>query len=286
VTGKLTITKTFDTNTGSRASPGSAFGANPVQYNGKTLSNSYFDAVDESCGLLQTAFCSTPFTLKLQFGFGTINNTPTGSLGISGDGAGTFPMDFVPDFKNRLIGKAVTVQALAFANALPGSNPFSTFPLACSPGWCEWMGLPPFSNGYPNPHGFIGIGSGFNYTWSHNDTFQGSTFDAVGVLLHEETEMMCRFASPSPNSSPAPKQGNYVCFSSAGVYATSQTGSQYVSLDGGVTNLYATNCQGSGDMLDLQGTAYVPSGGGANFQQWEARTKQQMDCLGWQWSGL
>ena len=287
--GLLTFTKTFDTNTGSRASPGSSFGT-PVD---ATLANNFFNAVDEACNILAGKFCNSAFTLAVQFGYSTVNNsTITGGAIAENDSNGLTQTVTYANWKSALGTKASTSQATTFQSNLPASAQFGNSNILVQNGYAAWLGLATPST----PHFHMGLGSpsqngGFNYTWTQVGGTTAGTVDAVGAFMHEITEGMGRFWNLTQGGLFAPMAGNYSKFNSANTFSTTQGSSQYISLDKGTTNLYSPGFTAtSGDAFDIDSsTGYsgdiVTNATLGITQLLTTATKQWLDCNGWQWNG-
>lgn len=302
---KLNIVKTFDTNTGSRASPGSAFGGDA------TLANNFFNAVDEACSNFETHFCGSACTINLQFGYGTLNNNSIDPSGIAQNAPNGFWTPTYSSWLSALQSKATSSGALSFYNAYIAkygstTNPFNVggsgsndYTLQFPHAYGVWMG------GIANnsPDGRIGIqtqaAEGVTYTWTQGGgTITGA--DVVGILMHEMRELLGGTAiglTPIPPvglSGPL-FLGNFTRYSASNTFSTTLTGTNYVSLDFGATNLFGSGhtLQTSNDPFDLEISTY----GGATTTDIAAGAqvdtlmplstaeKQWFDAMGWQWNG-
>ena len=275
----LTIVKTFDTNTGTRAAPGSAFGvpADPV------LANNYFNAVDEACTLIQNNFCSAKTrTIEIQFGYGTINNQsiPVGDAAHSSYFANTYTY---AAFRAAVIANAVSANAIAAAATLPASpDPTSS---GVPPGVAVTQALDKMlGSQYSGLDGYVGIKQGTMF-WTQAGG-AGTGYDAVGLMIHEITEVMSRAGA---------KQNFVRDWASADLYAytgigvrTNQLGG-FFSIDGGQTNLGSFNSNSAEDSRDWAALS-SPNGVdacNANVSQnvlneLTTRDTTIMDAMGWQ----
>lgn len=280
--GALIINPTYDTN----SQPGGS------SFENMTIQTGFYAAVAEAIGNFQRRFCRTPLTLGIQFGYGTKNNVAMvgGALGESDPvSVTTYSYSSV---RAALLAKAVTANASAFiTNSVPSG---STGPLGESNVFMRiaqamQLGL----DSAAAPHGYIGLGSqtqtGVTWAWSQS-TVVGGTGDAVGVLGHEIGEVLGRWAV-LPYSPPfsGPYVLNWAMYASVGTRATAYAANQYISSDGGATNINSGGqvLQTSSDAADLSSTGIDVAGSFASggVQAFSNGHNNTMDLSGWQWNG-
>ena len=275
-TGKLTITRQFDTNTGSRASPGSAFAGDA------TLANNFFNGIDEACNFFERHFCRTAKTIVLQFGWGTLDNSPFAG-GLTGNSSVPAGTPVYSTLRSNLISRAVTANAIAALGSFPVSDPTSGNLNVFSAYWVAVLG----SNRFITPDAWIGINSGNTYFWTQSGG-AGTGFDFVGSVQHEISETMDR-TRVVPVTQPNPTTlEDMLTYSGTGVRDWNVGG--YLSVDQGATNDGNWNTTPGNDFGDFDNLT-APGGIDACnallspnvlcvFSQ---RDIDSLDCIGWQY---
>ncbi len=278
----LTIVKTFDTTTGSRASPGSAFGANAVQGNGLTLSENFFNSVDEACGLLEAAFCKTPFTMNVQFGYGTCQNFGLDAGVVATNTSASESAVTYANWKAAVQSKIDSAAAQTAFDNFPAT--ISTTNVSIHTPYSIWLGF--VTN--PGVHLWVGISKNHAWTWTKANGIAGGTRDAVGSWLHEITEGgmgRCR------NTATFGVQWvmNVMAYDAPGSHDYTADNDVYLSIDGGTTNLFGAGqflqtSRSLGDLATLTSDVSGPSQAGVE-NVFSTATKTLMDALGWQATG-
>ena len=279
--GGLTITATYDTNTGTPGSPGPALSGQSF------TAAQWFAGIQELINLWQTQFCASAFTATIQFGYGTINNSPIGGSGLATNQANQTNNPTYAAWKTALSAKKITTVANTFFNALPASDQFSSLGVLLNSICAKWLGI---GGPYTDPLHFIGFNTeaniGAHWTCTQSGSIVGA--DLVGVGGHEWSEGKGRFsvASPSPLGS-RPQPGNYARYTGVGgtLVASGQPAGAIGSIDGGVTNNWpGGTMQTSGDAFDVaQNLGDIVCTGFVNAKQLLTQNSiNYMDAIGWQ----
>lgn len=100
--------------------------------------------------------------------------------------------------------------------------------------------------------GYIGFGSGLNYTFS-GTTIASGTYDFVAVAQHEIEEILGRVSGVSSTNTTYLSPFDLFRYTAPGVSSTSYSAPAYFSIDGGTTRLATFNNASSGDRADLNG---------------------------------
>lgn len=196
--------------------------------------------VNAACQYLD-GLLTSPISLHIDVGYGTIDGQALDS-GALGESQGSF------QFANY----ASVVSALRAANE-PGSSTLPSSPpngasLVLSSAQAKALGM---SSGRSSLDGYVGFAS--NATWDYDPTESKAppfnSYDFVGTVLHEVTEVMGRVSFL--NQSGEIGLLDLFRFASAGTLQSTTGNPSYFSVDNGVTHLLAFNNFQTGDQGDL-----------------------------------
>lgn len=274
--GGLTITATYDTNTGTPGSPGSALSGQSF------TAAQWFAGIQEFINLMQTQFCASAFTAFIQFGYGTLNNVAIGGSGLGVNQAAQTNVPTYAAWKTAITSKAITTNASNFISHLPGSDPIGGG-LQLNSLLAAWLGI---GGPYTHPHHFIGINTeahiGANWTCTQAGSIIGA--DLVGTCGHETSEGWGRFVTVNPVPGfVLPQPGNYCYFTHTGgtMITSGQPAGAIGTLDQGATNNWSTGTmQTSGDAFDIIPATYSGDMAcGAQINQKQLLTQNTINYL-------
>lgn len=160
--------------------------SNNAAYN-PTLYTEYTSSVQAAVQYYEDTI-TNPITLRISFGWGEVGGSPieSGAIGESN----TYITSY--SYSRLLAGVKATDTASAVQKAavstLPSSDPTggATFNIATAE--AKALGL---LSSYTSSDGSVGLDSSQNYSWSQSNIVPG-TYDAVGTLEHEISEVMGR----------------------------------------------------------------------------------------------
>jgi len=226
-------------------------------------------AVTAAIDYYETAI-TNPMTITIGFGYGEVDGLSLGrtDLGASLPGGIHDPANYYTYSELRPLLE--NHDTSAGASALPAGDPLSGS--SSNPVWfiddseLLALGITPDILG---DDGYIGLSSSSSFTYNPGARAVSGEYDAIGVLEHEISEVMGRFAYyPSDGDyNPSPGDGVYspldlFRYTSAGALATTG-GPAYFSIDGGSNanpdwfNSYLANQGDAGDWSSSGSTNVV-----------------------------
>ena len=206
--------------------------------------------VNAACQYLD-ALLTSPITVTIGVGYGTINGQPLGS-GSLGESLGSFQF---ADYGT--VAAALAAENAPGASSLPASAPNGAS-LVLASAQAKALGLR--SQAFGEDDGYVGFTNTvqWNFDPTQSKPIPFSSYDFVGTVLHEVSEALGRVSYIGTGGETSLL--DLVRYSSAGTLQLGTGAPSYFSVDGGVTRLlafnnYVTGDQGDlGDWADLNGT--------------------------------
>jgi hypothetical protein len=206
------------------------------------------NALNEAASVISAKLINDPITVTLDIGYGEVGGSPiTGSvLAAAAPTRGTFLTydQLVSDLHNQ----ALSANDRTFLAHLPASDPSggNTANWFVSAAQEKALGL--INPTSTEVDGEVGVSANFTYTFSQSGSIAPGSFDLVGILEHEMTHALGRYAPPgflSPFDLTAydPASGK--------LDLNNGPNSRYFSIDGGAVDLAGIN--GNSDPADFSG---------------------------------
>jgi hypothetical protein len=195
--------------------------------------------VNAACQYLD-ALLTSPITVHIDVGYGTVNGQPIDS-GALGESSGSF-----------IFGNYASAVAALQAAGAPGSSTLPAFApngasLVVSTAQAKALGLGTRST----IDGYVGFDSTASWTYdpTQSKAVPNNSYDFMGTVLHEVTEVLGRVSFlDEPNETSLLDLFRYAA---AGTLQTTTGDPSYFSIDGGVTHKLAFNNFQTGDQGDL-----------------------------------
>jgi autotransporter passenger strand-loop-strand repeat protein len=245
-------------------------------------------------------FNNSGVTLYFNVGFGEIQTGGGGSSTITGNALGESFTFFGGTQTYSTLSSTMSARAAAsgdaadtaaVANDLPATDPTGGKTLVMARAEEKALGLVSGTAGsFANPDGNIGFGSSFSFDYTSGQTPNSGTYDFLGVVEHEISEVMGRNSWLDLNGASDYSALDLFRFSSAGAHQLTTGNPSDFSLDGGNTDLYNWNnfnTGNSGDLGDWAGTTpYTPDSFNDNSNSGvlnpiTSRDTTLLDVLGW-----
>jgi hypothetical protein len=195
-------------------------------------------ALAYAAGVLDTLI-TNPITVTIQVGWNEIGGVALGAGDVAEGGPlGGTGMSYAAVVA-ALRANVTDPAALPMLANLPAAAPSQISSYYIAPAQEKAWGMVPANS--TEADGKIGFGSGYNYSFNPNDQTASGLLEFIGIAEHEITHVLGRINGDGPLE--------LVDYSSAGVYATPNTGG-YFSVDGGRTSLGQFNGIPNGDSAD------------------------------------
>jgi hypothetical protein len=165
-----------------------------LQSTNPTLFGQIAGAISAAIGYFESIFTNS-MTVTIDFGWGENNNIPiTGTTAVAKSNVPGFTTTTYSNLVTALSKADTSAVGLAAVATLPGSDP-TTSPAAPStwvmtPAEALALGLPGVSQGLFA--GWVGLNTGFAFTFDPNNRAVAGKMDAIGVLEHEISEDLGR----------------------------------------------------------------------------------------------
>jgi hypothetical protein len=208
----------------------------------------FLPAFNSAIQFYQTTFID-PITIKLQVGWGTINNKSLvpGALGESLVNGQVFS-NFA-GVKSALMSDAKSAADQTSVSNIAANDPTSgaTFVMA----YAEAKALGLLAANAPALDGFVGFSSTASFTFDPNNRAIAGKNDFIGAAEHEISEVMGRYGMGQN----AGTLGRYspidvFRYSSPGMLDLVPANGAYFSIDGGTTVIHTFNGPNGGDLSD------------------------------------
>ena len=201
---------------------------------GSGLANyaNFQSAVAEAVALLEGAFVAPNITIPITVDWGYIDGQPFSGLGESESFYTTFTYStLLSTLQTLASGQSASANFKKMVTNLPAASP-GVF-------WATVAQAQAWGLGGASVSGYCGFGATNNYTYTRQFGIAAGTYDLVGVICHELTEVMGRQGFLGQNYlelGAACQIADLLAYSSAGVSTWNSYGG-YFSIDGGTTNL-------------------------------------------------
>ena len=212
----------------------------------------FLPAFNSAIQFYQTTF-TDPITIKLQVGWGTVNNQSM-SPGAFGQSLvnGQINSNF-GGVKSALISDAKSAADQTSVAHLPAADPTGGAPYLIAYAEAKALGLLPANA--PALDGFVGFSKTASFTFDPNNRAVTGKYDFIGVAEHEISEVMGRYGM-GQNSG---QLGRYspiddFRYASPGTLDLAPMNGAYFSIDGGITVINTFKGPGGGDLSDWLGT--------------------------------
>jgi len=205
-------------------------------------------AINYVAQLFASSF-SNPITINLDVGWGEIGgqSLSSGALGESETYLNTYSYSQV---RSALTAHATSADQKAAVSTLPSTAPTGNGSYSIATAEAKALSLTAASSSLD---GYVGFGSGYNYTFDPNNQAISGAYDFIGVAAHEITEVMGRDSYLGEGLGYTAL--DLFRYSSPGARQLSAGKTAYFSIDGGSTNLDNLNTVSGGDPGDWASSA-------------------------------
>jgi hypothetical protein len=208
----------------------------------------FLPAFNSAIQFYQTTF-TDPITIKLQVGWGTVNNQSMspGALGqslVNGQINSNFG-----GVKSALVSDVKSAADETSVAHMPATDPTGGAPYLIAYAEAKALGL--LASNAPALDGFVGFSKTASFTFDPNNRAATGKYDFIGAAEHEISEVMGRYGM-GQNSG---QLGRYspiddFRYASPGTLDLVPMNGAYFSIDGGMTAIHTFNGPGGGDLGD------------------------------------
>jgi hypothetical protein len=282
--------------TASSGSSGSGSGSSPVSGSGaglvinvtydqpvSGLPSGFVAAINYVVNYYESIF-TTPATVNIDVGYGEIGGQAMASNALGESES------FLAAYNYSTIKSALATSDPSAAASLPASQPVSGT-MWVSTSEAKALRLTP-AQPTGDIDGYVGFSSSLPLAYDPNNRAVAGSYDFIGVVEHEFSEVMGRIdlfnATLSDGTTTIPNAYSLLDmfhYTSPGVHTYSGTATNYFSSNGGTTNLVFFNSNAAGDLGDWAGSAgadaylaFSPSGQANTVSQADIAT---MNALGY-----
>lgn len=205
-----------------------------IQYDSSTANApaGFKSAVQAAVQYLDNLITS-PITVPIAFGYGAVNGQAMAS-GALGENISNGWFLTYGQLKQALAGAASSSDAMIAALTLPGSDPSTAGKWWVTDAQAKALGWGGNVNFQDPVDGYIGLSSTYAMTFDPNNRAVAGKYDAVGVLIHEITEVLGRISdlgSWTSGGSPVYSALDLFRYSAPGARSLAAS-SGYFSVDG------------------------------------------------------